>query len=132
MSEFASGPQVAVPANLRRTLARGARGVCPACGNGRLFEGVYRLRAACAACGLDYDRLAHDTWALIYVSTAALTGVVIVAVVFFRPFDVVAGRFLLAIGAALLIVATLPLRKGLAIGLNHYLDTRMGTGERER
>lgn len=29
---------------------------CPACGEGRLFEGVYRIRATCAVCGVRFER----------------------------------------------------------------------------
>jgi uncharacterized protein (DUF983 family) len=28
---------------------------CPRCGNGRLFDGLVKLRPACSACGLDYS-----------------------------------------------------------------------------
>lgn len=37
----------------------GARGRCPACGEGPLFEGFLRLRAECASCG--YRLSASDT-----------------------------------------------------------------------
>ncbi len=32
-------------------LTRGARGLCPTCGRGRLFDGFLRVRAACSVCG---------------------------------------------------------------------------------
>jgi uncharacterized protein (DUF983 family) len=35
-------------------IARGLRGRCPACGEGRLFQGFLTLRTACERCGLDY------------------------------------------------------------------------------
>lgn len=109
---------------LTPVLLRGLRRRCPRCGRGALFRTWYDLRAVCPDCGLDYARLAHDTWALIYVSTAALTGVVVVGVVFLRPFNIIVGRFLLAFIAGALIVATLPYRKGIAIALNHFIETR--------
>jgi uncharacterized protein (DUF983 family) len=28
---------------------------CPRCGNGRLFDGLIKLKPACSACGLDYS-----------------------------------------------------------------------------
>lgn len=28
---------------------------CPRCGNGRLFDGLVKVRPACSACGLDYS-----------------------------------------------------------------------------
>ena len=35
-------------------IARGLRGRCPRCGEGRLFSGFLNLRPACEKCGLDY------------------------------------------------------------------------------
>ena len=32
----------------------GARGLCPRCGRGKLFDGFISLKPKCAACGLDY------------------------------------------------------------------------------
>ena len=36
------------------TIARGLRGRCPRCGEGKLFQGFLTLRPACERCGLDY------------------------------------------------------------------------------
>ena len=33
----------------------GARGRCPRCGHGRLFDGVLKVKPACTSCGLDYS-----------------------------------------------------------------------------
>ena len=35
-------------------IARGLRGRCPGCGQGRLFRGFLTLRPVCEHCGLDY------------------------------------------------------------------------------
>ena len=35
-------------------IARGLRGRCPRCGEGKLFTGFLGLRAGCDRCGLDY------------------------------------------------------------------------------
>jgi uncharacterized protein (DUF983 family) len=32
----------------------GARGLCPRCGQGKLFDGLVKPKAKCSACGLDY------------------------------------------------------------------------------
>jgi uncharacterized protein (DUF983 family) len=34
---------------------RGIKGVCPRCGEGRLFAGYLRLAERCESCGLDYS-----------------------------------------------------------------------------
>ena len=33
----------------------GLKGLCPRCGEGKLFEGFLKVRPRCAACGLDYS-----------------------------------------------------------------------------
>jgi hypothetical protein len=52
-----------------------------------------------------------------------MTGVVVVGVVVLRPFNVFVGRIVLACIAMALIVLTLPIRKGVAIALNHYVES---------
>lgn len=39
----------------RDPIRTGLRGMCPRCGEGRLFEGFLTLRKHCDACGLDYS-----------------------------------------------------------------------------
>lgn len=40
---------------IRPALLRGWRCKCPRCGEGRLFDGLVKVRARCDACGLDYS-----------------------------------------------------------------------------
>jgi len=35
----------------------GIRGLCPRCGQGRLFDGFLKVRPGCGACGLDYSTI---------------------------------------------------------------------------
>lgn len=46
-----SKPHPIAERDLGPSLARGARGCCPACGQGALFTGFLAVRPACAACG---------------------------------------------------------------------------------
>ncbi len=41
-------------------LARGARGLCPACGKGHLFDGYLRLARECSACHAPLGRIRAD------------------------------------------------------------------------
>jgi uncharacterized protein (DUF983 family) len=116
---------------LSRTLFRGLRLRCPRCGKGRLFESFFRLRPRCEACDLDITSRSADTWAPIYLSTAGLTGVVIVGMLVLRPANMAIGRFTLAIAATTAIVLTLPSRKGGAIALNYFIEVRTGIGAPE-
>jgi uncharacterized protein (DUF983 family) len=111
---------------IMRTILRGLRTRCPRCGRGPLFAGRYRLRERCAQCGLAFGPYAADTWAMIYFSTAGLTGVVVVGLILARPANLMLGRVALGAVALALIVASLPFRKGAAIALNWLIAARAG------
>jgi len=109
-------------------LLRGLRRRCPACGVGRLFDGFLRSRERCSECGLAFASHVGDTWAWMYLSTAGLTGVVVIGMLSLRPLDVLLGRVTLAATAILAIPLTVPWRKGLAVALNYLLDRRAHEG----
>jgi uncharacterized protein (DUF983 family) len=111
--------------SIATVLLRGLAMRCPRCGGSSLYEGLLRLRARCEACRLDYAALGHDTWALIYLSTAGLTGVVVVGMLMIQPLDRLMGRFVLIAVAATLIPATLPLRKGVALAINYLIELKL-------
>lgn len=113
-------------ASLLATLLRGLRGRCPRCGRGRLFDRRYRLRGTCDECQLHLESLGADTWALMYLSTAGLTGVVVVAMLVIRPESLLLGRAALATAATVAIVCSVPARKGAAVSLNYFIETRAG------
>lgn len=41
---------------IRRVMGRGLRLRCPGCGEGRVFDGLFRMGARCPACGLEFER----------------------------------------------------------------------------
>jgi uncharacterized protein (DUF983 family) len=51
-------------------LARALRLRCPRCGNGQLYEGWFRMRERCPACGLRYEREQGFFVGAIYVNYA--------------------------------------------------------------
>jgi uncharacterized protein (DUF983 family) len=51
-------PVIHPPAGV--ALLRGARGRCPACGQGRLFDGYLRLAEECSACHAPLGRIRAD------------------------------------------------------------------------
>lgn len=103
-------------------LWRGLRLRCAHCGRGKLFKGFYHLNHQCSACGENLQKDAIDTLGLMYISTAFLTGVGVFLMFWVLPLDSRVGR----IGAAFLmiffIIATLPVRKGLALALTYYME----------
>jgi uncharacterized protein (DUF983 family) len=103
---------------LRRALALR----CPRCGEGRLFHGWNKLNESCPACGLVYERQTGDTWFFMYMTTAGLTGVLVVTMFLLRPAVVWLGQVAICAAALVLIVLTLPLRKGIAVAINYLLE----------
>ena len=101
---------------------RGLTRRCPRCGRGRLFRRFYALPKRCSICGLDFVRFAHDTWALMYVSTAGLAGLIVFGMIYVRPADVLFGRWTVFAIALTAIPLSLPFRKGLAVAINYISE----------
>lgn len=107
----------------RTVLLRGLRGRCPRCGQAPLFQGWNHLHERCAVCGLDIEARSGDTWFFMYMSTAGLTGTIVVTMFLLRPRVLWVGQLLVMVAAVLVIGLSLPSRKGVAIALD-YLMTR--------
>jgi len=108
----------------RLALRRGVAGRCPQCGVGPLFCGWNALAPHCTTCGLDYEPHAGNSWWFMYYTTAFLTGLVIIVMLLLHPTSVWVGRLGLGGGAIGLIIATLPLRKGIAVALDYLTELR--------
>jgi uncharacterized protein (DUF983 family) len=103
-------------------LRRGLRLRCPRCGEGPLFHGWNRLHERCPVCGLVYERATGDTWFFMYMTTAGLTGVLVVAMFLIRPRLVWVGQLVISAAALVLIVLSLPFRKGIAVALSYLVQ----------
>jgi uncharacterized protein (DUF983 family) len=103
-------------------IARGLRGRCPACGEGRLFQGFLNLRPRCENCGLDYGFADSGDGPAVFVILIGGAIVVFAAlmteVVYQPPYWVHAALWL----PLILIVTLAPLRiiKGLLIALQFH------------
>src|SRR5919107_4816176 len=109
--------------SFRTALVRGMCGRCPRCGKAPLFQGWNHLHERCAVCGLEIEARSGDTWFFMYMSTAGLTGSIVVIMFLLRPRVLWVGQLLVLVAAVLVIGLSLPLRKGVAIALD-YLITR--------
>ena len=109
-----------------QTLLRGLRQQCPRCGKGPLFAGWNRLHETCPVCGLEFERRVGDTWFFMYMTTAGLTGSLVVTMFLLRPRVIWVGQILVALAAAAIIGLTLPHRKGLAVAIDYWIE---GDGE---
>src|SRR5471030_1601559 len=103
-------------------IGRGLRGRCPACGQGRLFQGFLKLRPACEQCGLDFSFADSGDGPAVFVILIGGAIVVFAAllteVAYQPPYWLHAALWL----PLILIVTLAPLRlvKGLLIALQFH------------
>jgi len=109
-------------------IARGLRGRCPRCGQGKLFRGFLGLRPACDHCGLDYNFADAGDGPAVFViligGAIVVAAALITEVVYQPPYWVHAVLWL----PAILIVTLAPLRpiKGLLIALQYHHKAQEG------
>lgn len=110
------------------SIARGLRGRCPRCGEGRLYQGFLNLRPRCESCGLDYGFAdAGDGPAVFVIFIAGFIVVFAALIVEFMykpPFWLHAALWL-----PLILLTTLaPLRpiKGVLIALQYHHKAEEG------
>ncbi|MGH6725777.1 MAG: DUF983 domain-containing protein [Pseudolabrys sp.] len=109
-------------------IARGLRGRCPRCGEGRLFQGFLGLRPRCERCGLDFAFADAGDGPAVFVILIGGAIVVFAALitefVYQPPYWVHAMLWL----PLILIVTLAPLRpiKGLMIALQYHHKAQEG------
>jgi uncharacterized protein (DUF983 family) len=109
-----------------QALLRGLRHRCPRCGEGPLFAGWNRLHEHCPVCGLAFERRSGDTWFFMYMSTAGLTGLLVVIMFLIRPRVLWIGQVLVCLAAVAIIGLSLPYRKGVAVALDYLIERNAG------
>jgi len=110
------------PAPTALPIARGLRSRCPACGEGRLFQGFLGLRPVCEHCGLDFSFADAGDGPAVFViligGAIVVFAALITEVVYQPPYWLHAVLWL-----PLILLATLvPLRliKGVLIALQYH------------
>ena len=103
-------------------IGRGLRGRCPACGEGRLFQGFLEVRPACEKCGLDYgfaDAGDGPAVFVILLGGAIVVGAALATEVIYQPPYWLHAALWLPL---ILLVTLAPLRliKGLLIALQYH------------
>jgi uncharacterized protein (DUF983 family) len=106
----------------RTAVMRGLRARCPRCGEGELFQGWNRLRETCSVCGLRYEPRTGDTWFFMYMSTAGMTGALVVIMFLVRPRVLWIGQAVVLVAALVVMLLSLPLRKGVAVALDYLVS----------
>jgi uncharacterized protein (DUF983 family) len=109
-------------------IARGLRGRCPRCGEGRLFKGFLTLRPHCEKCGLDFSFADAGDGPAVFViligGFIVVFAAMVVEILYQPPYWVHAALWL-----PLILVVTLgPLRplKGLMIALQYHHKAEEG------
>jgi uncharacterized protein (DUF983 family) len=109
-------------------IARGLRGRCPRCGEGKLFQGFLSLRPRCEHCGLDYSFADAGDGPAVFViligGAIVVFAALITEVVYQPPYWLHALLWL----PSILIVTLVPLRpiKGLMIALQFHHKAQEG------
>ena len=109
-------------------IARGLRGRCPRCGEGKLFQGFLTLRPRCEHCGLDYSFADAGDGPAVFViligGAIVVFAALIIEVVYQPPYWLHALLWL----PSILIVTLVPLRpiKGLMIALQFHHKAQEG------
>jgi uncharacterized protein (DUF983 family) len=113
-------------------IARGLRGRCPRCGEGKLFNGFLTLRPACERCGLDYGFADAGDGPAVFViligGFIVVFAALVTEIVYQPPYWVHAALWL----PLILIVTLAPLRliKGLLIALQYHHKAAEGRLEK--
>jgi len=113
-------------------IARGLRGRCPRCGEGKLFKGFLTLRPRCERCGLDFNFADAGDGPAVFVillgGALVVFAALITEVVYQPPYWVHAALWL----PLVLLVTLGPLRpiKGLMIALQFHHKAAEGRLER--
>lgn len=121
-------PHPIIPPTKLQAIKRGAGGICPHCGEGKIFFAWYSAHERCPECGYEYEPTGGSTFVFNYIGSAGVTGLLVILMfIVIRPDTYVVQSLLFVIMLALL-VGTMPQRKGAIIGLD-YLLRREAEGE---
>jgi uncharacterized protein (DUF983 family) len=113
-------------------IARGLRGRCPRCGEGKLFAGFLALRPRCGRCGLDYNFADAGDGPAVFViligGFIVVFAALITEILYQPPYWLHAALWL----PLILLVTLAPLRliKGLLIALQYHHKAAEGRLER--
>lgn len=95
---------------------------CPQCQNGKIYSSYFILNEVCPNCDFNIQKRAGDCWAFMYVTTAGLTGALLLFMFLINPSTILLGQIIMGFLAVLVIVLTLPHRKSLALALDYYFE----------
>lgn len=110
--------------SLSVALRRGLRTLCPRCGKGKLYTRWMVLVDQCPECSCEIKGREGDCWAFLFASTAFITGIFLLIILFTDVSQLLLGQILVGVGAGSSLLLTLPVRKGIAIAIDYVLEQR--------
>ncbi|MCO5731048.1 DUF983 domain-containing protein [Rhizobium sp. SSA_523] len=114
-------------------VSAGLRGACPRCGQGKLFDGLLKVRPACQACGLDYGFADAGDGPAVFVML--LVGFIVTGFALWFEFTVHPSiwlHFLVTLPFAVIVcLGSLRLLKGLLIALQYRHNASEGRIDRD-
>jgi uncharacterized protein (DUF983 family) len=115
--------------SLRTAVLRGLRRRCPRCGEGKLFKRWIAAHERCSVCGLEFQPNHGNTWMFIVI-TDRIPLLFGIGALFFglRPHGLLQNSaFLFALAVPL--IATMPLRQGMAIALDYVVGRSLSDNQ---
>ena len=111
----------------------GLKGACPRCGQGKLFDGLLKVRPKCSACGLDYGFADSGDGPAVFVMLIAGFLVVGFALWFeFTFHPTILLHLLITLPIAVVVcLGTLRLLKGVLIALQYRHNASEGRIDRD-
>ena len=110
---------------LRALFGRGARGLCPKCGQGRMFQSHFQIRKECPHCGVTLQPYAGDSlgvYAVCYFLTVIATVFVLGAMfLLFHPTSPWTYLTVFSLTSAAILFGGFPYMKGIWIGFVYLL-----------
>lgn len=88
-------PRMQPPGSPGQAFTRGARLICPMCGEGKLFKGWFRMAKGCARCGFVFERDPGYFLGATYINYGLTTLI--------STWTYIVLRFVLAVGQGILI-----------------------------
>lgn len=108
----------------RLILHRGFRGLCPQCGGTPLFAKGFALAEPCPKCGLNFRKDEANLWAILYITTAFITGLILIGMLLITPKNLWVGRAVVLVIALSAWMGTYRWRKGLGVALLYFTEWR--------
>lgn len=114
-----------VPPSKSQAIKRGTYGICPHCGEGKIFSAWYTAHERCPRCGLEFEPSSGATFVFNYIGSAGVTGLLVILMyIIIRP-DSMVVQTLLFISMLALLIGTMPQRKGAIIGVDYLMRRDM-------